>query len=54
MWGANDPYVDLSVAQRFAANTGTPLAVVEGAGHWAIAERPTEVAAALHAFWGGL
>lgn len=54
IWGANDPYVDLSVAQRFAANTGTPLAVIEGAGHWAIAERPAEVAAALTGFWNGL
>ncbi|MGL3819580.1 alpha/beta fold hydrolase [Sphingopyxis sp. R3-92] len=54
IWGEADPYVDLSVAQRFAANTGTPLAVIEGAGHWAIAERPAEVAAALTAFWNGL
>ncbi|WP_428680336.1 alpha/beta fold hydrolase [Sphingopyxis sp.] len=54
IWGANDPYVDLSVARRFASNTGTPLTIVEGAGHWAIAERPQEVAAALHAFWNGL
>ena len=25
VWGAGDPYVELSVAQRFAATTGTPL-----------------------------
>lgn len=54
VWGADDPYVELSVAQRFAANTATPLAVIEGAGHWAIAERPAEVAAALRAFWNRL
>jgi pimeloyl-ACP methyl ester carboxylesterase len=54
IWGEGDPYVDLSVAERFAANTGVPLTVVEGAGHWAIAERPAEVAAALRAFWSGL
>lgn len=54
IWGANDPYVDLSVAQRFAANRGTPLTVIEGAGHWAIAERPGAVAAALRDFWAGL
>ena len=54
IWGADDPYVDLSVAQRFAANTGMPLTVIDGAGHWAIAERPAEVAAALHRFWSGL
>lgn len=51
IWGAGDPYVELPVAQRFAANTGFPLTVIEGAGHWAIAERPAEVAAALHRFW---
>ena len=54
IWGAGDPYVELSVAQRFAANTGTPLAVIEGAGHWAIAERPAEVATALSGFWNRL
>lgn len=54
IWGADDPYVDLSVAQRYAANTGTPLTVIDGAGHWAIAQRPAEVAAALHRFWAGL
>ncbi len=51
IWGANDPYVGLAVARRFAAATGAPLTVIEGAGHWAIAERPDEVAAALRAFW---
>ena len=54
VWGADDPYVELSVAQRFAKNTGTPLAVIEGAGHWAIAERPADVAAALRNFWSRL
>ncbi len=54
IWGADDPYVQLSVAQRFSANTGFPLTVVDGAGHWAIAERPAEVAAALHRFWSSL
>ena len=54
IWGAGDPYVELSVARRFAANTAFPLTVIEGAGHWAIAERPAEVAAALHAFWKAL
>lgn len=51
IWGANDPYVGLSVARRYAADTGTPLTVVEGAGHWAIAERPAAVAEALKIFW---
>ena len=51
IWGADDPYVDLSVATRFASRQQVPLTVVEGAGHWAIAERPRDVAEALHAFW---
>ena len=54
IWGANDPYVELAVAERFAARTGTPLTVIDGAGHWAIAERPAKVAAALTRFWNGL
>ncbi|MDZ3833458.1 MAG: alpha/beta hydrolase [Sphingopyxis sp.] len=54
IWGANDPYVDLSVAERYSARTGTPLTVIGGAGHWAIAERPREVALALKKFWNGL
>ncbi|MCW5647028.1 MAG: alpha/beta hydrolase [Sphingopyxis sp.] len=54
IWGAGDPYVPLSVAQRYAANTGTPLTVIDRAGHWAIAERPAEVAAALDRFWSTL
>lgn len=51
IWGAGDPYVELAVAQRYAAATGTPLTVIEGAGHWAIAERPSAVAAALDRLW---
>lgn len=54
IWGADDPYVEPSVARRYAAATGTPLTVIDGAGHWAIAECPAAVAAALHAFWEGL
>ncbi|PQM27778.1 alpha/beta hydrolase [Sphingopyxis lindanitolerans] len=54
IWGEGDPYVELSVARRFAANTGVPLTIIEGAGHWAIAERPAEVAAALRDYWNGL
>ena len=54
IWGANDPYVELAVAERFAARTGAPLTVIDGAGHWAIAERPAQVAAALTRFWNGL
>lgn len=54
IWGAGDPYVELSVAERFAAHTGIGLTVIEGAGHWAIAERPHDVAVALQTFWNSL
>lgn len=53
IWGENDPYVDLSVAKRFCDARGVPLQVIEGAGHWAIAERGEEVAALLAAHWAG-
>ena len=38
-WGENNPYVDLTVAQRFAEERGYPLHVGPGAGHWACNER---------------
>lgn len=51
IWGENDPYVDLSVGERFSANHQTPIKVINNAGHWAIAERPQDVAEALSSFW---
>ena len=51
VWGENDPYVPLGIAQGFATERGIPLQVIRGAGHWAIAERPQEVAEALKSFW---
>src|SRR3546814_13230774 len=33
VWGAHDPSVKLTVAQRCAAATGPPLTVSEDAGH---------------------
>ena len=54
LWGEGDPYVDLSVAERAAARHGVALHKISGAGHWAIAERPSEVAAVLRAFWASL
>ena len=54
VWGEGDPYVDLSVAERAAARHGVALHRIAGAGHWAIAERPGEVAAALKDFWATL
>ncbi len=54
VWGEGDPYVDLSVAERAAQRHGVALHKIAGAGHWAIAERPGEVAAVLKAFWATL
>jgi pimeloyl-ACP methyl ester carboxylesterase len=51
VWGEGDPYVDIAVAERAAERHGAALHRIAGAGHWAIAERPAEVAAALKAFW---
>lgn len=54
IWGEGDPYVDMAVARRAAARHGALLHPISGAGHWAIAERPAEVAAALKGFWDSL
>ncbi len=51
IWGEGDPYVDISVARRFAAKWSVSLHIVKGAGHWAVAERPETVADALRKFW---
>lgn len=50
-WGENDPYVDLTVAQRFASERGYPLHVETGAGHWACNERAAAFAGVLRGFW---
>lgn len=51
IWGQDDPYVGLEVAERFIRLLDIPLYPVAGAGHWAIAERPAEVANFLKSFW---
>jgi len=50
-WGETDPYVDLSVAQRFSRERNAPLHVAEGAGHWACHERAAAFASVLKAHW---
>lgn len=54
IWGENDRFVPFSVAERYAKATATPLFRVAGAGHWAIAERPAEVAEIMRRFWTSL
>jgi pimeloyl-ACP methyl ester carboxylesterase len=50
-WGETDPFVDLSVAERFSKQWRTPLHVAHGAGHWACHERAEEFAGLLAAHW---
>ncbi len=50
-WGETDPFVDLSVAERFSQRWGVPLHVARGAGHWACHERADEFAGLLAAHW---
>ncbi|KCZ54858.1 hypothetical protein HY29_13105 [Hyphomonas beringensis] len=53
-WGETDPYVDLSVAERFSQKWNIPLHVERGAGHWACAERPEAFAEVLKQFWASV
>lgn len=50
-WGETDPFVDLSVAERFSKRHNVPLHVEQGAGHWACAERAEAFAGVLRALW---
>jgi len=51
IWGAKDPYMSLSVARRFAEKHRTELHVEQGAGHWAIVERPQAISEVLSRHW---
>jgi len=50
-WGANDAFVQLSVAERFARKWDIPLHIARGAGHWACFERAAEFAHVLNPHW---
>jgi pimeloyl-ACP methyl ester carboxylesterase len=54
IWGEDDPFVPLAVAERFSNLAGYPLYVVAGASHWAVAAKPMDVAAHLMYFWTAL
>ena len=54
IWGEMDPYVDLAFARSFATERAVDLMVLNGAGHWAIAQRPEPIAERLTQFWKGL
>lgn len=51
VWGETDPYFSPEVPQRFSDRWKYPLHTVRGAGHWAVAECPGEVAAQLDQLW---
>lgn len=50
-WGETDPFVDLSVAERFSENHNVPLHVEKGTGHWACADRAEQFAGVLKTLW---
>ena len=52
VWGSRDPYCGVEVARRFAARRSVALQVLDGAGHWVVAERPQQVARLLREHWG--
>lgn len=51
VWGPEDPYVPLDVGMRFSEQHGVDIKLVEGTGHWAIAQKPDDVAQHLATFW---
>jgi len=51
IYGADDPFVPASFAQRAADASGGEALVLDGCGHWWPLERPGEVAAAIRDFW---
>lgn len=50
-WGETDPFVDLSVAERFSRERNFPLHIAKGAGHWACHERADLFATVLKTHW---
>jgi len=51
IWGERDPYVGVEHAVRFCQMHSFPLHLERGAGHWAVCQRPTQIAAQLYDFW---
>ncbi len=51
VWGENDPFVDLSVAQRFSDKWSYPLHVLRDTSHWGLIQKPDEVAGLLKDLW---
>ncbi len=52
IWGKDDPFGPMDLAQRMAKRTGAKFVAFEGCSHWWPAQRPKETAEALESFWG--
>lgn len=53
IWSAEDPFTKPETAQAFCERTGATLHMLEGCGHWSIAERAEDVADILMGHWTG-
>jgi pimeloyl-ACP methyl ester carboxylesterase len=51
LWGADDPFVPMTYAQRFCESWDIPLVSEAGVGHWGLCERPAAFAAHLTRHW---
>jgi pimeloyl-ACP methyl ester carboxylesterase len=51
IWGKDDPFGPMDLAQRMAKRAHAEFEAFEGCSHWWPASRATETAAALEAFW---
>jgi pimeloyl-ACP methyl ester carboxylesterase len=51
VWGADDPFAAVEIAERSAKRVGGEALVLRDCGHWWPLERPAEAAAALETLW---
>ncbi len=53
IWGKDDPFGPMDLAQKMAKRTGAKFVAFEGCSHWWPVQRPKETAEALESFWEG-
>jgi len=51
IWGANDPFAEVRLAERLAERVRGELVLLPATGHWWPVERPDAAVAAMRAFW---
>ena len=51
IWGKDDPFGPMDLAQKMAKRTGAKFVAFEGCSHWWPVQRPKETAEALESFW---